>query len=156
MTMGEIRDRKPDLYGVRGWLAFLCVTLLIFTPLGLLIEMAQMLIGTSRTAMTPDILIGIAFGVAITAFAVYAGLGLVRMWRNAVRAAKWFFFISAGLGALPLAGVMFEVEASPTELMAAVRWFFGSIAWLLYLYRSERVRNTYGGDTIRDAADVFR
>jgi hypothetical protein len=157
MTMGDTRDGKPELYGVGGWLAFLCVSLLILTPLGLLLELVQTVLVFNRSAPTPETVFGIAFGIILAAFAVFAGLGLLRIWRNAVRTAKWYFFINAGFGALAFAGFMVEPEGTgPSEFIAVVRWFIGSIAWLAYLYRSERVRNTYGQNTARDAAEVFR
>lgn len=102
--MGDTRDRNPELHGVGGWLAFLCVSLLILTPLGLVFEIAQMVIVSGQAGMTPEIVAGIVVGVLITAFAVYTGLGLVRIWRNAVRTANFFFFINIGFGALAFAG----------------------------------------------------
>ena len=157
MTMGEIRDSKPELYGVGGWLAFLCVSLLILTPAGLLFELVRIMLVAGPGVFTPEVIFGIAFAVILTAFAVYTGLGLLWMWRGAVRTAKWFFFINAGFGALAFAGYMLEPEGTgPSEFIQVMRWFFGSIAWIAYLYRSERVRNTYGKNTLREAAEVFR
>jgi uncharacterized protein DUF2569 len=160
MTLGDSLGpdgRRAELYGIGGWLAFLCVTLLIFTPLGLVFEIAQMVIVSGRAALTPEVIFGMVFGVVITAFAVYTGLGLVQMWRNALRTAKWFFFINVGFGALAFAGFMLEAEGTgPSEFIAVVRWFFGSIAWLVYLYRSERVRNTYSQARAEEVSEAFR
>jgi hypothetical protein len=155
--MGEIRDSKPELYGVGGWLAFLCVLLLILTPAGVLFELVQMMLVAGPDAFTPEVIFGIVFAVTLTAFGVYTGLALLWIWRGAVRTAKWFFFINTGFGALAFAGYILEPEGTgPSEFIQVVRLFFGSIAWIAYLYRSERVRNTYGKNTLRDAAEVFR
>src|SRR5262245_30362282 len=157
MTMGESRQRDPELHGVGGWLGFLCVSLLIFTPLSLLMQIVQTLLSIEQGGPPPEAVAELVLGVLITGFAVYAGIALVRLWRNAVRIAKWYFFVI--LGFVLLGGVGFLVEpqaAGPLESLSVARGLAGSVAWLAYLYRSERVRNTYGRNNVRDAAEVFR
>ena len=42
MTMGPLvkpDGQGPELYGVRGWLLFLCIVLMVFVPIGVLIEL---------------------------------------------------------------------------------------------------------------------
>jgi hypothetical protein len=155
MTMGEARDRKPELYGVGGWLAFLCVTLLIFTPLGILVEFIGTLASEAIAAEEKAFIIG--FDLVMGAFTVLTGVALVRIWRNALRIAKIYFIASvciAGLGSA--AFLLIPGAGTPTEMIATVRWFLTCVLWLGYLYRSERVQNTYGPNTVRDAAEVFR
>jgi hypothetical protein len=72
MTMGEMRDRKPELHGVGGWLTFLCVSLLLLTPGGAGIEMlAQNVDLTDKAAI-------VAADIALGAFSIFTGVGLVR------------------------------------------------------------------------------
>jgi hypothetical protein len=79
------------------------------------------------------------------------------MWRNALRIAKWYFFVSIGLASLaPAAFLLAPEEATASETVSMVRWLLGSAAWLAYLYRSERVRNTYSRVHTESTAEVFR
>jgi hypothetical protein len=153
MTMGELRDQKPELYGVGGWLAFLCVSLLLFTPLAAIREIAGVLM--DRTTGPTEKSFSIGFVIVALGFAVLAGTGLVRLWPRAVTIAKGYFFFSLGLGLLILLPLLLG-EGSVPETIIGVQTTVVSTAWLAYLYRSERVRNTYGKNTPADAAEVFR
>jgi hypothetical protein len=67
-----MRDRKPELHGVGGWLTFLCVSLLLLTPGGAGIEMlAQNVDLTDKAAI-------VAADIALGAFSIFTGVGLVR------------------------------------------------------------------------------
>ena len=160
MTIGDSlgpEGKRPELDGVGGWLAFLCVSLLFLTPISVLWGIVVPLTSLNDGAPLDEIGIDIVAGVAIAAFAIFAGIGLVRLWANAVRIAKWYFFITAGLGLLAVTAVVSEPEVfAPAEVVIFVCWLGASLAGLTYLYRSERVRNTYGKNTVRDAAEVFR
>ena len=157
MTLGDTLGpdgKQPELYGIGGWLAFLCVSLLILTPLALAAELFV-------TVMAPNFGMAeksfiVAVDLAVGTFTVFTGLGLVRRWQNAVRTAKWYFGISIALSLPGTAMFLLTSEAAATsEAISIMRWLIGSTAWLLYLYRSERVRNTYAGQHAESAAEVF-
>ena len=45
MTLGDALGpggKQPELYGIGGWLAFLCVTLLFLTPAAAAIEVTRL------------------------------------------------------------------------------------------------------------------
>jgi hypothetical protein len=153
MTMGEMRDRNPELHGVGGWLAFLCVNLVFLTPAAHIIEITQQLLVSNGEPY--DRALGIAFDIGMGAFAVVTGSGLIQVWRNAVRLAKTYYFVNLGLGLL--VGLSAFLPDGPAQNAILGAWLcIISAAWLGYLYRSERVRSTYGKNTVRDAAEVFR
>ena len=151
--MGEARDRKSELSGVGGWLAFLCVSLLVFTPLSAAREIGGVLMDRSMEPVEKAFAIG--FVVVLLGFAVLTGIGLVRLWSRAVVIAKGYYFFSMALGLLILLSAMLE-DSSPADVLIGVQAIVGSAVWLGYLYRSERVRNTYTRNTVEDAAEVFR
>ena len=157
MTLGDTlgpEGKRPELYGIGGWLAFLCVSLLILTPLALGAEVFVTLMARAMPIMQKSFIV--AVDLAVGAFTVLTGLGLVRRWRNAVRTATWYFVISIGVS-LPgtIAFLLTSEEASAPEVISIVRWLIGSTVWLIYLHRSERVRNTYATHHAESAAEVF-
>ncbi len=159
MTIGDSLGpdgRRPELYGVEGWLGFLCVTLLLLTPLGLLIEIVSELVNLNRGADPVDTAIGIGAGIAITAFAVFTGLGLLRIRPNALRVAKIYFWVSLGLGLIVILALVFTPGTTMMEGVQTVRWTGGSAAWLAYLYLSRRVRNTYSRARAEELSEAFR
>jgi len=152
MTIGDSlgpEGKRSDLEGVRGWLAFLCVSLMFLTPLGVLVEIVNVL--TSATAN----LIGVGLDIAMAGFAIFAGVSLVQMRRYAVRMAKIYFFITLAFDLMAVLAI-FVQEVTPPQEFYILRTTFATIAWILYLYRSERVRVTYGRATATNVSEVFR
>ena len=152
MTMGEARDRKPELYGVWGWLLFLCIILMVITPIQMALIVVSMLRSTSDSTALG--LAYLAFLLAFYGFGATAGVLLYREKPLGLKLAKIFFCVRILLsGGAILSAPNLIVEMSALQLAMAVGI---PGAWLLYLYRSERVRNTYSENTVRDAAEVFR
>ena len=154
MTIGDSlgpEGKRSDLEGVHGWLAFLCVSLIFLTPLGALVEIGTLL--TSGTST--ENLIGVGLDVVSSGFAIFVGVSLVQIRSYAVRAAKIFFFITLALDLLAMLSI-FEPDATPQQVFYIVRTTFTTTAWILYLYRSERVRVTYGRTTATNISEVFR
>jgi len=149
MTLGgSLRpDGQPsELYGVRGWLLFLCIVLMVFVPIGVLIELWSVwqrpsLTSTARSAAVLTTVID----VAVVGLAIGAGSYLYRMRPIGVRLAQLFF-----VARLVLA-IAAAVENRSAEAVLAV---VVSTAWLIYLFRSERVRLTYGPES--NVSEVFR
>jgi hypothetical protein len=157
MTIGDTRDSKPELYGVGGWLAFLCITLLVLTPIGVVVEVIVTLRAPDMELLDKGI--GIGLVIALGAFAVFAGISLLRIRPYAVRIAKAYLFVTLSFWILMAAFALLVPEVteglSPAEI---ARPIIVSTAWLAYLYRSERVANTYSGSRVNreEAADVFK
>ena len=135
--------RRPQLYGVRGWLLFLCITLIVFLPLQVIILAWGAFQAPNFLAVLP-VLIVISL---LNGFGIIVGAFLYRERPVGVLLAKIFFGLRIAL-TIPalLQGI------SLVALIAVGQ----AVAWLIYLFRSERVRNTYAKDTARDAAEIFR
>jgi hypothetical protein len=156
MTLGDAlgpEGKRPALYGIGGWLAFLCVTLLFLTPAAVLIQLTRTVLVSDLDPMELGFEIGL--DVAFAAFAVFAGIGLVRMWPKALRNARLYYSVNLALGLLlPVFG--FVPPSGAAEVMLGLRVAGVSTAWLLYLYLSERVQNTYSTAHAQTVSDVFR
>jgi hypothetical protein len=155
--------------GVGGWLALLCLGLLIGAPLSWFRDFSEAYTALATACrQQPDflqryprvfILAGVhsALSLALAIYSVYAGIGLIRVRPAAVRAAKRYFVLLviyewAGISSYLLAGTSAESTAqmiSSQVADASVVSVYAAI-WFLYLCRSKRVRTTYGAKT--DAA----
>jgi Protein of unknown function (DUF2569) len=148
-------EHRTDLYGVRGWLLLLCIYLIIVMPLIAILGA----IGTLQLAASAPDLRGtlISEGVsalALAGFAAYAGWALYRMRPKAVKIAKAYLItmlVLSILGWILASAVV--VSQTPdnaplntlrTSAMVAILWpAILSMAWLVYLQRSKRVRASF-------------
>ena len=78
-----------------------------------------------------------------------AGILLYREQRLGLRLAQAFYGVQLALG---IAALM----AAPSDMVQTLVQLAPAAAWLAYLFRSERVRNTYFDDKAKDTAEVFR
>jgi hypothetical protein len=149
MTMGHLvkpDGHTPELYGVRGWLLFLCIVLLVFVPIGVLIELWFVWQRPSlTTAAQSASLLTTVVDVAVAGLAISAGRSLYRMRPIGVRLAQIFFIVRLILA------IAAAVENRTAESALAI---VVSTAWLIYLFRSERVRLTYW--PVAKVSEVFR
>lgn len=128
--------------GVGGWLLVLCTLLLVWHPLNFAIAAASALNALPLRG-TPLALV-LAGRLVVTALGIAAGIALLARRPAAV------MLTIAALAASAAADVF--VYATPympsNRLPGDTKWYVaGSLlyhaAWLLYLVRSARVRNTY-------------
>jgi len=146
------------LRGVRGWLLFFCLTLVLFYPGARLYELIQVVPVYSRLfSRFPGLflvtLFLVAMNVGIAGFSVYAGVMLLRLRPSAVQRTK-VFLISAGAYVILvafaplLAGL--PQAANDIVLNAALPTIGSGLAyagiWLAYVTASKRVRATYATD----------
>lgn len=115
--------RKKELKGVEGWLLIRVIVYLAVNPISLISDPS-------------------ALGFAVTAILFVAGIYLVRLNPVGVKLAKIGEGITIGTGlffmVVGLSGKLnMDVLSTGSHLAAS-----GGI-WLLYFYRSRRVRNTY-------------
>jgi len=141
--------------GVGGWLLFFIVTLVLLKPL---FQCAALLESRSQWGRLYDAYPGVrivnsinqAISVALACISIFAGLGLLRIWPQAVRVAKVYLGVLA-LGTilslfLPLyAGLPEHFNTAiwqhiPVEMFKALVY---PTAWYLYLTKSKRVATTY-------------
>src|SRR5882762_6324634 len=97
MTFGHFvkpDGRPPELYGVRGWLLFLCVVLMVFVPIGVLIviELWSVWQRPSLTSAAQSaVMVTTVVDIAVAGLAIAAGSFLYRMRPIGVRLAQLFF-----------------------------------------------------------------
>ena len=136
-------ERQPQLRGVSGWLLLLCIMLMVVFPLRL-----ASVVWVIWTSPIPPQLPLVLLVVVPLVIGFIAGILLYREQRLGLRLAQLLFSFQLLFGAPAFI-------AGPSNVVVAVTVIF-AVAWLAYLFRSERVRNTYFKDTIHDAAGVFR
>ena len=154
----EIRtDQASDLHGVRGWLLALCLYLLVLIPaLAVLGLIGAWQSAPSSPQLQAAVMLETVFELALAGFAFYAGFSLYRLRPNALPIAKVYFITILtlgllGLGILVVASLRARSDAAFSNMLrgpaafAGVREVVLSLAWLVYLERSRRVRATYAG-----------
>ena len=133
--------------GVRGWLLFLCIVLVIFFPIGVLLELRAVWL---RIQLIPEPevapVVVTVIDVAMLGLAIAAGLLLYRVRPIGVRLAQIFFLLRL------LIAIVAAVENRTAESALAI---IVSLAWLIYLSKSERVRLTYPSKSTR-ISEIFR
>ncbi len=137
MSTSTVTPEAPTpLTGVRGWLLFFVIVMFFNAFIEFL--------------ATFDAGYGAVFTVPLFGLALAAGVQLARRDRLGVVLAKVFLYANWGTAALASVGAVALAGRDPSGivmLQAIIYLFratlFGGI-WLAYLYRSERVRNTYG------------
>lgn len=132
--------RHATYKGVRGWLLFFCISLTIGVPLGLMARAGELLTYGSLSA-SDRIAIRI-FVIALSAPAVFVGIGLWRLAPGAVRNAKAYLWFN-----LACAMASFIIAALGHITGADIKLLFGSTGysfiWLWYLNSSKRIKDTY-------------
>ncbi len=129
---------------VRGWLLVLCVWLLAWQPLTLGLVAAGLLDAIAVDGLP---LVAMLFGrLLVAAVGIAAGLALLGRRPGAVTIAKISLVLSALSDVFVYATPYFPSNRMPGDaplyLLASVLYHG---AWLIYLVRSRRVRETFGG-----------
>jgi hypothetical protein len=127
--------------------------LLVVSP----IQMALLLfVAVRSTARATDALITYTMLLGMVAYhglGTVAGFLLYREKPIGLRLAKFWCGVSIAFALIVVASVFLSGEIVGAALLLLVGI---PTAWLIYLYRSERVRNTYSENTAAEAAKVFR
>jgi hypothetical protein len=133
----------PPAPPIGGWLLVLCLLLLVWQPLSFGLVASGVL---NRLAIRgwPFALV-LLLRVVVTAFGIAAGLALLRRHPAAVTIAKASLVASAATDAFVYTTPYFPNNRIPgdTTIVLAVSLAYHAI-WLTYLFRSKRVRKTYG------------
>lgn len=148
MTIGDTfgpGGRRPQLRGVAGWLLFLCISLMVFLPIR--VAFFLLVILTTPGSLDRLSLVVLVPIVALPLVGIVGGILLYREQILGLRLVQVFLGLQVLFGVVALIG---GAGASALLFMAP------SIAWLVYLFMSERVRNTYSRDKSDSTADVFR
>ncbi|HEX7137558.1 MAG TPA: DUF2569 family protein [Vicinamibacterales bacterium] len=127
---------------VGGWLMLLCRLLLVYQPLSLALSASAAL--SSLPTRGSKVLVAIAIRVIVTGVNVAAGLALTNRAPSAVTLAKAALLLSAACDVFILTTSFYPNNRPPGDTpfyVAASLLYHG--AWLGYLARSRRVRETY-------------
>jgi hypothetical protein len=149
--------------GVKGWLLLLCLNLTIFIPASYLYQLNcvlhlfnstrnKILFSIFKTLLVYNILT-IAVMLFLAVFSFYAGLRLWHVKSRAVKTAKAFFIFQFLL--ILLISIIRPIMTSTIDtgwqvlsalLISLIPSLFQFGLGYLYLAKSSRVQNTYGGD----------
>jgi hypothetical protein len=129
--------------GVRGWLLVLCLLLVVWQPvqLGLV---ASGVVDRIAVRGLPLALV-LLLRLVVTAFGIAAGLALFARRPAAVAMARASLLASALVDVFVLVTPYFPSNRFPGDTpwyVAVSLAYYG--AWLMYLSRSRRVRQTFG------------
>ena len=128
--------------GIGGWLLVLCLLLLIWQPISLGLVASSMLDALASGGL-PAVLI-LLTRLIVTGFGIAAGLALLGRRTGAVTLAKVSLALSAATDVFVYTTPFFPSNRAPgeTPVYIAVSLTY-SIVWIIYLFRSKRVRETF-------------
>jgi len=128
--------------GVGGWLGLLCRVLVLWQPLSLGLVASAAL--NSLSIRGWPLALAIVGRLVVAAFGIGAGLALWRQQPGAVGLARASLLLSAASDVFVYATPYFPNNRPPGDsewiLAGSLLWY---AAWLMYLWRSKRVRNTF-------------
>lgn len=132
--------QEPE--GVGGWLLILCRLLVVYQPVTFAVSAAGAL--SSLGTRPPGLAAAIAIRLLVTAFTVAAGLALTNRQPHAVMLARAALVMSAACDVFILTTPYYPNNRPPgdTPLYVAASLAFHAV-WLVYLFRSRRVRKTF-------------
>jgi hypothetical protein len=120
--------------GTDGWLGFFWFGLVFFTPVALIASVRMAAETEGPKAMT------IAIAVALAGYSVLTGIRLKRT----VKPARTFLKV---MMALSCVAMLTDLTSRKVGGLFEAAWGLTfQVIWLVYLYRSVRVRNTYPSD----------
>jgi len=139
-----LEDSQPDQTpaGVRGWLLVLCLLLLVWQPITLGLAASNALDALAFRGLPLALLLMIRLLVA--ALGIGAGLALLARRGAAVAMARIALLASACTDLFVYTTPYFPSNRLPGDTVWYAAWSMAYHAvWLVYLFRSARVRNTY-------------
>jgi uncharacterized protein DUF2569 len=139
--MNDSRGEGPQAIG--GWLLLLCVLLLVWGPVSLGLVAANALSALSVRGLSLAVVIAVR--ILVAAFGIAAGIALITGRGGAATLAKLALTLSAATDVIVYLTPYFPNNRIPgdTPFYVAVSLAYHGI-WLAYLFRSKRVKNTYG------------
>jgi hypothetical protein len=133
--------RAPAAVG--GWLLVLCVCLAVWQPLNLAVAASAAMAALPVRGWPLGVLLGVR--VVVTALGVGAALAIIGRRPGALALTRTALVVSAATELVVYGTSVFPNNRAPGDTPWYVAWtlvFHGG--WLLYLWRSTRVRATLG------------
>ena len=129
--------------GVGGWLLVLCALLLVWQPVSLGFVASGVFDAVAVRGLSLALVL--LLRLAVTALGIAAGLALAGGRPYAVAIAKWSLTASAAVDVFVYLTPFFPNNRFPGDTPFYVAWSLAyNGAWLMYLFRSRRVRSTFG------------
>ena len=129
--------------GVGGWLLLLCRVLIVWQPLTLAVTAPAAL--SSLALRGRGLAVILVARILVSALGIAAGLALQNLRAGAVGLATIALIVSAAMDVVVYTTPYYPNNRPPGDTPFYIA---GSIAfyglWLVYLWRSRRVRNTFG------------
>ena len=149
----------PKLVGVKGWLAFFCVSLIVINPLATLgmLMWSFSLVAPAFNQYPGFVIVFVidaVVSIALMGLSMFAGISLWRIRPGAVKLAK--LFLLAGAAYLLISPLFIFLSGLPREAILATLpdSYFNSgrslvyyAIWLNYLRSSKRVKATFDMQT---------
>ncbi len=139
-TTATAETTQSNLVGVRGWLAFFLLTLMVFSPL---MDLAYL--GKHPDQISNPLVWILIFG--LHGFGIYAGILMLMGKAKGVKLAKVRLIVGLCIAALGLVGSIIGAKGNPDgvgdAIMSGIRSMAYASVWLGYLSESKRVRATY-------------
>ena len=134
-------DRAPA--GIKGWLLLLCLLLILWQPISLAL-VASSAVSALSVRGWPLGLVLLA-RIIVASFSVAAGIALLGQRSAAIGMTKLSLALSAATDVFVYSTPYFPSNRMPgdTPFYIAGSLIYYS-AWAIYLFRSKRVRNTFG------------
>ena len=134
--------RRSDPSGIGGWLLLLSRLLIVWQPLNLAVAAMGAL--DAIAVRGPVVVMVLVIRMVVTALGIAAGIALSNRHAGAVTLAKAALLCSAATDLFVYSTPYFPNNRMPGD---TIYYVAGSLAyhgaWLMYLFRSRRVRNTY-------------
>jgi hypothetical protein len=135
-------DRRSEPAGIGGWLLLLSRLLIVWQPLNLAAAAMGALDAIAVRGVA--VVMVLVIRMIVTAMGIAAGIALSNRRAGAVALAKAALLCSGATDLLVYSTPYFPNNRMPGDTIyyvAASLSYHG--AWLMYLFRSRRVRNTY-------------
>lgn len=127
--------KKENLKGVEGWLYFIALILVVLDPVFIFFQ----LVLDSSTNFALFI-----FNAIVIGFSIFVGVSIFRKKEKAIIWAKEFLIAYLALALIDLIFYFVFLDQSyETDSFNPIRNVLFAVIWLLYLNKSERVRNTF-------------
>ena len=139
--MKSVNNAPP----LRGWLLVLCLALLVWQPISLSLTASRVL--ESLPVRGLPLVLVLAMRVLVAALGIAAGLALFGRRPGAVTMAKVSLGVSAATDVLVGTTPFFPSNRVPGDTALFIGTslaYYG--AWMIYLFRSQRVKETFSRD----------
>jgi len=140
----SVERNRGKKIGVDGWLLLLVIILFAQSVLGLAGTLIYIAVYSMLGKMTAQIAAEQLIEIFMCGFGFVAAVLLTRCKKNAPLVSKWFFVVSIVWNAMLVFASRGAAEGGLLAMVYGIM-IATAVFWLLYLFFSKRVKNTYAG-----------